>query len=147
MRVRHSSGHEEAKISVEFHVFITDSDGIACAFFDDLLEKYRLQGRVQFFPIFSIRNHLPFMMTVPRLRMMFQSDALQSLMPSSCSLPSFLIKLLAWLCWSIIRLRRLAFSMIIPFSIETASLGRPATFYYCICTGSQKGPSHSHAFS
>lgn len=50
--------------------------------------------------------------------------------PSLCSLPIFLINLLAYVYGSIINGHLLDLSIIIPFSVEVSSLGNPAIFHY-----------------
>mmetsp|Transcript_61537 Transcript_61537/g.107759 ORF Transcript_61537/g.107759 Transcript_61537/m.107759 type:complete len:263 (+) Transcript_61537:2966-3754(+) len=89
-------------------------------------------------PMFSRRIHLPNWMPNSSVRRKFFSLSLQTSMPVSVSLPMFLMYLLACRCGSIINGQRRERSMMMPFSMESASLGKAQTTHCWIFTGSPK---------
>mmetsp|Transcript_139279 Transcript_139279/g.362084 ORF Transcript_139279/g.362084 Transcript_139279/m.362084 type:complete len:218 (-) Transcript_139279:9076-9729(-) len=87
-------------------------------------------------PMFSKRIHFPNWIPNSNVLRKFFSLNLHTSMPVSVSLPMFLMYLFACRCGSIISGHRLERSMMMPFSIESASFGREATTHCWILTGS-----------
>mmetsp|Transcript_26834 Transcript_26834/g.47718 ORF Transcript_26834/g.47718 Transcript_26834/m.47718 type:complete len:270 (+) Transcript_26834:1352-2161(+) len=88
--------------------------------------------------MFSNKIHLPNWMPNSSVLKKFFSLSLQMSIPVSVSLPIFLMYLFACLCGSIIRGQRRDLSMIMPFSIDSASLGREQTTQCWILIGSPR---------
>jgi len=89
-------------------------------------------------PMFSKSTHFPNWIANSKLLSKLPSDNLNTSSYTAVSglVPRFLTNLLAWVYGSIMRGHLLDLNMIIPFSIERLSLGRPATVHILIITSS-----------